>query len=68
MQAGDGSRVAFVHVVLIEPSLGSRSVITIGLIHISFFRANPERSSFVVGEVQCRDGNFIGLAMVGMNK
>lgn len=68
MQAGDGSRMTFIHVMLIEASFGSRTVITIGLIHISFFRTNPECGCFVVGEVQCGDGNFIGLAVVGMNE
>lgn len=58
MQPGDGPRVAFVDIVLVESSFGAGAVVAVGLVDIAFFGADPESGGLVVGEVERRNGYF----------
>ena len=58
--------MALVDIILVETGLRSRTVITIRLVDISFFRTDPKCRGFVVGEVKGRDGHFTGLVVPRM--
>ena len=50
-----------VDILLVETCFGSSgSVVTIGLVDVSFFGSEPEGGGFVGGEVESGDGDFVG--------
>ncbi len=58
--------MGFVHIVLVQPSFGSCSIVPIGLIDISFFCTDPKGRRLVIGEVHGGNCNFPSLIMSGM--
>lgn len=68
MESHDRARVAFVHIVLIQPCLSPSAIITVGLVYVSLFCSNPKGSGLVVWEIKRRDGHLSGFIMTGMNK
>ena len=55
-----------VDVVLVQTSLGTCSVVAIGLVDVPFLRANKKGCRLIVREVETCDRNFSSLVMPGM--
>jgi hypothetical protein len=68
MKSHDRARVAFVNIILVEASLGTGTIIPIGLVHVAFFCTNPESRCFIVRKVEGSYGYFACLVMAGMNE
>ena len=60
--------MALVHVVLVQTSLGTRTIVPVGLIDVALLGPNPERCRFVIREVQCRDRDFARLIMASVDE
>ena len=60
--------MSLVHIVLVEARLGAGPIVPVGLVHIAFFRADPERRGLIVREVERRNCYFSRLVMSGMDK
>lgn len=60
--------MASIDVVLIQACLGARAVVSVGLVEIALFGADPERGGLIVGEVEGRDGHFAGFVVTGVDK
>ena len=64
----DGARVTFVNIILVKTSFRSSAVVTVCLVNISLFGADPESRGFVVREIESCDRNFASLVVTCMNK
>jgi hypothetical protein len=62
----DWARVTFVNIVLVKAGFRSRAVVTICLINVSLFGADPESGGFVVGEIEGCDCHFASLVVTRM--
>jgi len=58
VQAHNWTRVAFIHIILVEPGFGTSAVVSVGLVDVALLRSDPECSGFVVGEVEGCDSHF----------
>jgi len=65
MQPRHRSCMTLVDILLIETCFGSCSIVSIGLVDVSFFCSDPEGGGFVVGEVEGGDGYFVGFGVCG---
>lgn len=66
VQTHDRSRVPAIHIVLIQSCFRACAVLSVRLVHISLFRADPERRCLVVGEVERGYRDFRRFVMSGV--
>ncbi len=66
IESHNWARVALVNVVLIKTSLRSCAVVTVCLVYISLFSADPESCGFVIRKIEGRDRNFASLVVTRM--
>lgn len=68
IESHDWAGVAFVNVILVKTSFRSCAVVTVCLVNISLFGADPESRGFVVGKIESCDCNFASLVVTCMYK
>ena len=68
VKSHDGTRMAFIYVVLVKTSFCSSTVVSVGLIYVALLSTHPKGRGFVVREIERRDRNFTGFVVSRMNK
>jgi hypothetical protein len=68
IESHDRAGVAFVNVILVKTSFRSCTVVTVCLVNISLFGADPESCGFIVRKIERCDRNFASLVVACMYK
>jgi hypothetical protein len=66
IQPHDWPGMTAIYVILVQASLCSSAICSVGLVYVSFLSTNPESRRFIVREVECCDCNFSSFVVPGM--